>query len=106
MPSDGETWALLAEALEPVAPPPSVRARLLAAIDGPLRYRPFAKDLSRLFDLSLEDTHALLERLDRRNAWTPGVPPVHGFLHFRPGNAVAPLRAGLVRLQAESGFPV
>lgn len=38
--------------------------------------------------------------------WTPGLSPVLGFFHFRPGPRLAPLRGGFVRMQEGAAFPL
>jgi quercetin dioxygenase-like cupin family protein len=108
MPNDAslDGWAALSETLDPVTPSASARSRLLTAIEGPLRYLPFTGELANHFALSREEARALLARLDDADAWTPGVQPVMGSLHFRPGPSATPLRAGIVRMNEGSGFPL
>jgi ChrR Cupin-like domain len=78
----------------------------MSAIEGAARYLPFAQDLAEHFDLSARAARELLERIDASEAWTPGVSPILGFFHFRPGPRLAPLRAGFVRMQGGTGFPL
>ena len=100
-----ETWELLALALEPVAPPPGARSRLMEAVSGPMRYAPFAFDLGHHFQLAAPDVEELLSRVSDESAWTQGIDPIIGFLHFRPGAELRPLRAGLVRMKAGARVP-
>ena len=104
-PGRPDAWELLALALDPVEPPPEARSRLMAEVSGRLRYAPFALDLGRHFELAEPDVDALLARVSDAGAWTPGIDPIIGFLHFRPGADLAPLRAGLVRMKAGARVP-
>lgn len=101
-----EAWSLLSVALDPAAPRPEARARLMAAIDGPRRYVPFARELAAHFDLPWERVCSLLARIDGAEGWTRGVAPILGFLHFRPGPGLPSLHGGFVRMQSGAGFPL
>jgi hypothetical protein len=100
-----ETFALLALSVPPVAPSPSARARLLAAVDGPARYAPFVDRLMVMFDLGRARMQELLSLIDVRAAWGPG--PVAGVLliHFDAGPAALAGDAGFVRVAAGVEFP-
>lgn len=73
--SDDETLALLTEGLEASAPTPDARARLLAALQGPERWTPYAAEVARAFGLSFEDTVDALQRIEGADGWQPGLWP-------------------------------
>jgi Cupin domain len=97
---------LLAETLESREPPAGVRARLMAAIEGPMRYLPFCADLSRHFELPESRMRELLGCIDAASTWRRGAAPVEGSYNFRPGPALLPLHGGFVRLLGGTGFPM
>jgi quercetin dioxygenase-like cupin family protein len=99
---DGE---LLAGLVDPVAPPASVRSRLLHAIEGPSRYLPFSRLVSRHFDLPLSSVQQLFERASDPKNWMVGVGPIRRYLDFQPGPAAVAPRAGLIWLSAGGRIP-
>jgi hypothetical protein len=101
-----ETWDVLALALDPIDPPSRTRARLMAELTGGARYLPFAADLARHFELDSARLHELLGRMADPAAWNTGIDPTIGYLHFRPGAALVPLRAGIVRMRAGARVPI
>jgi quercetin dioxygenase-like cupin family protein len=72
---DEGAYALLGEALDPRAPDPQVRARLLAALRGPERWSPFAAELARWFALELGAVREALQQIHDGKAWHPGFWP-------------------------------
>jgi putative transcriptional regulator len=94
----GDALDLLAGDLTPVEPSPDTRQRLLEAVQGPLRFLPFAHDLAEHFDLPLPRMQALLRDIDRTEAWQPGIMPAIAYRHFEAGPRAAGLHAGFVRL--------
>jgi hypothetical protein len=94
-----------AEALPPVAPSPGARARLLADLAGPDRFRPFFAELARRFDLGVEAVRALLARIDDPAAWEATEIPWVKLIHFDGGPALAGADAGFVRVSAGTRFP-
>jgi hypothetical protein len=88
-------WAL---GLTPEAVEPARRASLLAALAAE-PYLPFCQELAAHVDLPVSETRKLLARCADPRTWTPGTPPVAGYVDFEPGPRVAPLRAGFVHLQ-------
>lgn len=95
--------ALMALTLQPQAPPPALRDRLLASVSGPERYLPFAADLSGLFDLPFARMQALLRSLARPDTWQRSAPGI-GLVHFAAGPAIVDRHAGFVRMRA--GFEI
>jgi quercetin dioxygenase-like cupin family protein len=102
---DLEAWSLLSVALDPVAPPAHCRERLLAEISGRARHLPFQRGLQAHFDLSEADAAALLARIGEASAWTAGVAPILGFLHFRPGPRLGRAHCGFVRMKRGMQIP-
>ncbi len=100
-----EAWSLLSVALDPVAPPAHGRARLLAEISGPARHLPFRRGLQAYFDVSEAAADALLARIGEASAWTAGVAPILGFLHFQPGPRLGRAHCGIVRMKRGMQIP-
>ena len=92
--SHDEALALLALAPEPVQPPAELRRRLMAAVQGPERYAPFAEKLASIFDLGLEACRELLRSLDDETTWTRKGGAA--FVHFTPGPKLAGFHAGFI----------
>jgi hypothetical protein len=105
MPAPG-VLDLLAQALEPLPPPPDGRARLMAALAGPARYLPFCAELARHFALPESRMRELLACIDVPPHWKAGGSPLEGRYKFHPGPELAPLHGGFVRLLAGAGFPL
>jgi hypothetical protein len=97
---------VLAQSLEPLAPPPDGRARLMAALEGPARYLPVCAELARHFALPESRMRELLACIDVPPQWKAGGTPLEGKYNFRPGPELAPLHGGFVRLLAGAGFPL
>lgn len=72
---DETAWALLVDSLEPQAPPPALRARLLAILNGPERFAPFVDAVARGFELSAGDVRDALRKIDDASAWQRGILP-------------------------------
>ena len=102
--SDDPMWELMVSSLEPIAPPPEARSRLFASLEGAGRFLPFYADLGRHFDLPRARIGELLSQIDDPAAWTRGLDPLQGHLHFRPGPALPGLHGGLVRLNPGAQF--
>ena len=95
----------LASALPPVAPSPGTRARLVAALAGPDRFRLFFADLARRFDLSIDAVAGVVSRIDDPEAWLPSPVPLVRLIHFSAGPALSGADTGLVRIPAGMVFP-
>jgi len=90
----------------PKAPPePSVRARIVDAIEGPLRWAPFAGRVAKLWDLERGEADALLQRATQLGGWGPG--PLAGMhvLPVMPGARVQSATAMFLRGDAGTHFP-
>jgi putative transcriptional regulator len=97
----------------PIAPPPSLRARLLASVasEAGLPYGEHQAALERLFDLDAAGVRALLARARDAAEWEPGFVPGMWLFHLEPGprwRAAADsgrrLDAGLVRFEPGARF--
>jgi quercetin dioxygenase-like cupin family protein len=94
----------LALAVEPVAPPPHLRERLLAELGGSERFAPFLDRLAALFDLAADRVRTILQRFDTDEGWTVMYPGA-SFFDFEGGPALGEATAGLVRIAAGQPFP-
>jgi quercetin dioxygenase-like cupin family protein len=72
---DEAAWALLVDSLEPQAPRPALRARLLATVSGPERFAPFVDPIARAFELSAGNVRDALGKVDDPGAWQVGFLP-------------------------------
>ncbi|MBL9100563.1 MAG: cupin domain-containing protein [Myxococcales bacterium] len=95
-----EAVHLLAFAAPPHAPPPALRARLLAAVAGPITdHRARVAALLGLPQAHVDD---VLDRVHRGvAAWTPVLPDID-LLRF---TAAGPREAGLIRVAPGAKFP-
>ncbi len=95
-----EAMLLLALALPPVTPSPSLRVRLLAAVAPPLTAH--APALAAIYDRPESELHALLARVvDDADAWTQLLPGIeHHLIDTRAG----PI-GGLLRITPGVHFP-
>ena len=100
-----ETMALRAAVLLPTQPSARARERLVGALFGVDRFRPFVDRLCRMVDLSDEAVRALLARIDDATAWEEGPLPGIKVIHFDHGPALAGAETGLVRLAAGHAAP-
>jgi len=99
---DALAWIGLA--VDPLAPPPRVRERLLASAT-PLRSSRSHRALGRLFDLPRERVELLVERAHDDGEWLDGPVPGFRLLHAETGPAHRGAYAGLVRLAPRVRFP-
>lgn len=103
---DGAVLDALAAGLDAVPAPASLRARLMDSVAGPAKYLPFCADLARHFDVPGPRMKELLFQIDEPGRWTPGIEPIQGFLHFRPGARHRGLHGGFVRMRRGTAFPL
>jgi quercetin dioxygenase-like cupin family protein len=101
---DIEAASWLAVAVEPVAPPPALRERLLAELGSRQRFAPFIDRLAALFDLASDRVRTILQRFDTHEGWTPLYPGA-AYFDFEGGPALGEAHAGLVRIAAGLTFP-
>lgn len=86
--------------------PAALRARLLEeTARAPLRYAPFTRRLSELYDISRDDTRRLLERSADPRAWKASGLPGIKKLPVAAGPSRAAAQAYLVTFAAGARFP-
>jgi quercetin dioxygenase-like cupin family protein len=102
--SAGSGLAALVDALEPVAPPPALRSRLLDALTAKGRFARFAESTAQLLDIGLEQAKALLDRLDDLSLFEPAFPGA-GFFWVDGGPRVTNAVRGFIRVEAGTDFP-
>lgn len=108
---DPELLALIGASSPPVAPPTSLRSRLIDAVtssDPRVALAGFSERLQRLYDLSPSQVDDVLAAISRPGDWQPYVEGVT-LHHFDPGPrelAAAPrVDAGLVRFPRGLAYP-
>lgn len=105
-----EALARTPERLNPLAPSPSLRDRLLQTVGGVNRFAPFLNDLAALFQLPIESISRLLARIDG-TTWETTLQGVRlkgaELFHFPVGPALAATGAagGVLRVRAGVTFP-
>jgi len=99
-----QTAGAIGTAIEPVAPPPEVKQRLLASVGGG-RFEAFAARMARMFDVTVDRARELLGLIERPASWIPQVIPGISFVHFDGGPAAAAADCGFVRLTPGTMFP-
>jgi putative transcriptional regulator len=87
----------------PVAPPPDVKARLLASAGGG-RFERFATRFAQLFDVTVDKARELLGLIERPASWEAPVPGI-GLVHFAGGPACAAADCGFIRIAPGCTFP-
>jgi anti-sigma factor ChrR (cupin superfamily) len=101
-----EAFAAFGASLAPIAPPPALKQKLLAAITGAERYQPFAAALAKYYHLAVDKMHALITSIDdAATEWTAGPLPGITLMHFDGGPQVAGADCGFVRLDPGLHFP-
>lgn len=90
--------------IEPVAPAPEVKARLLASVGGG-QYETYSSRMAKLFDVDVDRAREFLGLAERAASWEPqAVPGIH-LVHFEGGPAYAAADCGFVRLADGAMFP-
>jgi quercetin dioxygenase-like cupin family protein len=101
-----DAWVLLASSLEPVAPPPGARDRLLEAVAATAPYRAQLPGLAATFDLTPRALHELVGRMVDPGAWSPGVKGIIAFLDFHGGPRLGPAHCGIARMKDGARLPM
>jgi putative transcriptional regulator len=100
-----DAFAVLALALPAEAPPPSLRARVLADARTP-RLHAMLDKLAALFDVSKQMARAMLDRVDDPNQWQPGPVPESWVMFVDSGGPrVAGAFIGFVKMGASVKWP-
>jgi hypothetical protein len=87
----------------PVAPPASVKQRLMASVGGG-RLEPFAERCAKLFDVAVDRAREFLGLIDRPASWDERGAGI-GLVHFDGGPACAAADCGFVRIDPGCMFP-
>jgi putative transcriptional regulator len=98
-----ETAGAIGTAIQPVAPSPDVKQRLLASI-GSGRFEQFSARIGKLFDVAVDRARELLGLIERPASWVPQIPGI-SLVHFEGGPAAAAADCGFVRLSPGAMFP-
>jgi putative transcriptional regulator len=98
--------ALASAAVSAEAEPPSgLRARFMASRTRKGKFGIFADRVARLFDLSLDDANALLEKAASPDSWMPFLVPGTDIIAVEAGAKRAGAAATLVRVAPGARFP-
>lgn len=97
-----QSLAFTATLATPVAPPPGLKDRVLAAADQP-RYA-FLDRVAKLIDLTLDQTRIMLDRIQDLSLWEDNGPGTL-LLHVPGGPACAGAVVGFVRVEPDTRFP-
>ena len=99
-----QTAHAIGSAIQPVAPSPEVKDRLMASVGGG-RFEAFAARMARMYDVTVERGRELLGLIERAASWIPQVVPGLDFVDFEGGPATAGADCGFVRLAPGAVFP-
>lgn len=86
-----------------VAPPPDIKARLLASVGGG-RFETFSARFAQLFDVTVDKARELLGLIERPASWENPIPGI-GLVHFAGGPACAAADCGFIRIAPGCTFP-
>ncbi len=95
---------VLADSVEPLVPPPRVRARLLSFVRGEGRFEDLLPDVARLFDLELAEAREHVARLQDPSAWMDGPAPGISLLPLQGGPRLEGSMAAFVRMAPGTTF--
>jgi len=102
---DPEVLDLLARAVVPKTPPPTLRSKLFARIAGPDRFLPMLDRFAALCDLPTDEAQEHLHKIDQPDAWEDMVEGVR-FFDFEGGPGIGEAHGGLVRVAPGASFPM
>ncbi|HUQ08406.1 MAG TPA: hypothetical protein VM261_38210 [Kofleriaceae bacterium] len=101
--------SMLADALDPVAPAPALRARLIDTIaavpSGPGVLERFTARFAAIFDVTVERARELFAHACDPSSWEPGPGPGTWLIHFEAGPACAGADTGFVKTSPGARFP-
>lgn len=98
-----QTADALGAAIQPVAPPPEVKQRLLASVGGG-RFESFASRLATLFDVTVDRARELLGLIERPASWVAQIPGIR-LVDFEGGPAAVAADCGFLRIGPGVMFP-
>jgi putative transcriptional regulator len=102
---DPDVLDLLARAVPPTTPPPTLRSRLFGRIAGRDRFLPFLDRFAGLCDLPSDEAQEHLHKIDQDDAWEEMTDGVR-FFDFEGGPAIGDAHGGLVRVAPGAKFPM
>ena len=102
---DPDVLDLLARAVPPTTPPPTLRSRLFGRIAGRDRFLPFLDRFAGLCDLPSDEAQEHLHKIDQDDAWEDMTDGVR-FFDFEGGPAIGDAHGGLVRVAPGAKFPM
>jgi hypothetical protein len=104
-----EQLAELANVLAPVAPPSTLRDRLLSSAlsseRGAGRLHRFAAQVAKLLDVDEAEAQRLLDGIDRSDEWDESPLPGVTLYHLDGGPAVADAITGFIQIERGGSFP-
>ena len=95
----------LAHAAEPVGPHLELKARLLASVGRQGAYGVFADRVARMFDLPVDEAHALLRKIEEPSSWGPGVVEGMDLIPVMTGPKYAGSIATFAKFRPGTQFP-
>lgn len=98
-----EDLGLLAAALQPIAPAPATRSRLLSELHSRERWTPWAASVARVLQLPDSDALHALQQIEERSAWRPGLWPNSSVLQTP---ALRAIQALIARLPPDTRIPL
>ncbi|HET6584696.1 MAG TPA: hypothetical protein VFG69_14660, partial [Nannocystaceae bacterium] len=101
---DPDVLELLARAVAPTTPPPSLRTRLFDRIAGRDRFLPMLDRFAALCDLPTQEAQDHLDKIDKDDAWEELADGVR-FFDFDGGPGIGEAHGGLVRVAPGASFP-
>jgi anti-sigma factor RsiW len=98
-----QTTDAIGTAIQPMAPAPEVKQRLLASVGGG-RFEAFSGRMAKLFDVTLDRARELLGLIERPASWIAQIPGI-SLIHFDGGASTAAADCGFIRIAAGAVFP-
>ncbi len=88
-----------------VAPPSSLRERLMGTVSKTHRFPDFEERVATLVELPLEKIREFMLGIDTKEPWLPGPIPGMDFFHFEGGASVKNAITGFTRIAPGITFP-
>lgn len=89
----------------PVAPPPELRARVLAAVAADGRFGRFVDRVAQILDVTMARARELLRGIDEPSSWVDGPDAGCDLFHLEGGSATMQAVCGFVRIKPGATFP-
>lgn len=100
-----ELLADLALDAAPIAPPPSLRGRILDDARGTNRFLDFLDRVAEFLDVPLDRARAYLARVDDPASWQPLPIPGYSFFPVEYGPRLGTSQVGFLRIEPGARFP-